>query len=137
PPSAHDEMTSRTEPQSAPGAVRRPLSSVAARLLARARREWEQQQFEAAQQSLSGVLTLAPDEPDAVRLLGMVVQRLGKHAKAIDCFRQVLAICPDDSDLHIGLGIALFEQGEPDEALEHFRHACELEPASASAWFNL
>ncbi|HKS90712.1 MAG TPA: tetratricopeptide repeat protein, partial [Tepidiformaceae bacterium] len=98
-------MTSLTEPQSAQGgAARRPLSSVAARLLARARKEWEHQQFEAAQQSLLGVLALAPDEPDAIRLLGMAAQRLGNHAKAIDCFRRVLGMSPKDSDLQIGLG---------------------------------
>ncbi|HUN72413.1 MAG TPA: tetratricopeptide repeat protein [Steroidobacteraceae bacterium] len=123
--------------QSAQGVSRRPLSSVAARMLARARREWEQQQFEAAEQSLTNVLRLAPDEPDAVRLLGMVVQRLGRHAQAIECFRRVLAVCPEDSDLRMGLGISLFEQGEADEALTQFREACTLEPASASAWFNL
>jgi tetratricopeptide (TPR) repeat protein len=130
-------MTSRTEPQSAQGAGRRPLSSVAGRLLARARIEWAQQRFEAARQSLASVLTLAPDEPDAIRLLGMVAQRLGNHPKAIDCFKQVLATCPKDADLRIGLGISLFEHGEADEALTHFRQACELEPASTSAWFNL
>ncbi len=123
--------------QSAQGVSQRPLSSVAARLLARARREWAQQQFEAAERSLTNVLNLAPDEPDAVRLLGMVVQRLGKHVKAIECFRRVLAMCPEDSDLRIGLGISLFEQGEADEALTHFRQACRLEADSTSAWFNL
>lgn len=123
--------------QSAQGLSRRPLSSVAARLLARARREWGQQQFEPAEQSLTNVLNLAPDEPDAVRLLGMVLQRLGKHVKAIECFRRVLAMCPEDSDLRIGLGISLFEQGQADEALTHFGRACELEPDSTSAWFNL
>jgi tetratricopeptide (TPR) repeat protein len=122
--------------QSAQGVSRRPLSSVAARLLARARREWAQQQFEAAEQSLANVLNLAPDEPDAVRLLGMVVQRLGKHVKAVECFRRVLAMCPEDSALRVGLGISLFEQGHADEALTHFRRACELEPDSTSAWFN-
>jgi Tfp pilus assembly protein PilF len=130
-------MTSRTEPQSAQGAVRRPLSSVAARLLARARKEWGQQQFEAAEQSLTSVLTLAPDEPDAIRLLGMAAQRLGNHVKAIDCFRRVLALFPEDSDLRIGLGISLFERGEADEALTQFRQACKLQPAATSAWFNL
>ena len=129
-------MTSVSEPQSAPG-VRRPLSSVAARLLARARTEWAQQQFAAAEQSLTNVLTLAPDEPDAIRLLGMVVQRLGNHGKAIDCYRRVLAVRLEDADLQMGLGIALFEHGQVDEALTHLRRACELEPASASAWFNL
>ncbi|MGB6486496.1 MAG: sulfotransferase [Steroidobacteraceae bacterium] len=123
--------------QSAQGLSRRPLSSVATRLLARARKEWGQRQFEAAERSLTNVLSLAPDEPDAVRLLGMVVQRLGKHAQAIESFRRVLATCPDDSDLRIGLGISLFEQGEADEALTHFRRACELDPDSTSAWFNL
>jgi tetratricopeptide (TPR) repeat protein len=130
-------MTSRTDPQSAQDAVRRPLSSVAARLLARARNEWGQQQFEAAEQSLTSVLALASDEPDAIRLLGMVAQRLGNHPKAIDCFRRVLAIGPDDADLQIGLGISLFERGDADEGLTHFRRACKLEPASPSAWFNL
>lgn len=123
--------------QSAHGVSRRPLSSVAARLLARARREWAQQQFEAAEQSLANVLSLAPDEPDAVRLLGMVVQRLGRHREAVESFRRVLTLGPDDSDLRIGLAISLFEQGEADEALTHFRQACKLEPASVSAWFNL
>ena len=128
---------SLTEPQPAQSAVRRPLSSVAARLLARARKEFDQRAFEAAEQSLTSVLNLAPDEPDAVRLLGMAAQRLGKHVKAIDCFRRVLALGPEDADLHMGLGIALFEHGEIDGALTHFRRACKLEPASASAWFNL
>jgi tetratricopeptide (TPR) repeat protein len=130
-------MTSRIEPQSAQGTVRRPLSSVAARLLARARNEWGQQQFEAARQSLISVLALAPDEPDAIRLLGMAAQRLGDHARAIECFRRVLAVGLDDADLRIGLGISLFERGEADEALTHFRQACKLEPDSTSAWFNL
>lgn len=130
-------MTSRTDPQSAQGAGRRPLSSVAARLLARSRKEWGQQQFDAAEQSLTSVLALAPDEPDAIRLLGMVAQRLGNHPKAIDCFRRVLAVGADDADLRIGLGISLFERGEADEALTHFRQACKLEPASTPAWFNL
>ena len=106
-------------------------------MLARARREWEQRQFEAAEGSLTSVLALAPDHPDAVRLLGMVAQRRGNHAKAADCFRKVLAVFPEDDELHVGLGIALFELAEPEQALVHFRQACALAPHSASAWFNL
>jgi tetratricopeptide (TPR) repeat protein len=123
-------------PQSVQDPSQRPLSSVATRLLARARREWEQRQFEAAEGSLTSVLALAPDHPDAVRLLGMVAQRRGHHAKAIECFRKMLAMFPDDDELHVGLGIALFEQNQPEEALAHFRQACKLAPDSASAWFN-
>lgn len=114
-----------------------PLSSVATRMLARARSEWQQRQFDAAERSLTNVLALAPDHPEAARLLGMVAQRRGNHAKAAECFRKVLATFPDDDELHVGLGIALFELAEPEQALSHFRKACTLAPDSASAWFNL
>ncbi|TAN07367.1 MAG: sulfotransferase family protein [Rhodanobacteraceae bacterium] len=116
---------------------RQPLSPVTRRLLARAREEWTQHEFAAAERSLTNVLSLAPDDPEATRMLGGVVLRLGKHAKAIECFRKVLPVWPDDDDLRLGLGIALYEQGEVDEALRHLRCACEIAPTSASAWFNL
>jgi tetratricopeptide (TPR) repeat protein len=105
--------------------------------LARAGREWEQQQFDAAERSLTNVLALMPDDPGAIKMLGMVVQRRGDHARATACFRRVLAVWPEDSDLRVCLGIALYEQGEVGEAITHLRKACRLAPASASAWFNL
>jgi tetratricopeptide (TPR) repeat protein len=114
-----------------------PLSRTAERLLARAREEWARHAFEAAEQSLSGVLALVPNEPTATRMLGMVAQRRGDHLRAIDCFRRVLAVWPDDSDLHVCLGIALYERGNIAEALTRLRHACTLQPRSAPAWFNL
>ena len=117
--------------------LRAPLSPVATRLLARARAEYAQRQFDAAEQSLASVLALAPDNPDAIRLLGMLAQRRGDHAKAADCFGKVLSTWPDDADLHIGLGIALHESGKPEAALVHLHRASELAPTSASAWFNL
>jgi tetratricopeptide (TPR) repeat protein len=110
---------------------------MASRLLARARREWDLRQFDAAEHSLTSMLALAPDDAEAIRLLGMTAQRLGKHAKATDCFRRVLATWPADSDLRVCLGIALYEQGKVDEALTHLRRASELAPYSAAAWFNL
>ena len=123
--------------QSVQDPSQRQLSSVAARFLARARREWEQRQFDAAEGSLNSLLALAPDCLDAVRLLGMVAQRRGQHAKAADCFRKVLATWPQDDELHVGLGIALFELAQPEQAIVHFRQACAFAPNSASAWFNL
>ena len=116
---------------------KRPLSSVAARMLARARKEFAERQFENAEQSVTNVLALAPDDLDAVRLMGMVAQRRNHHVKAADCFRRVLQTWSEDSDLRVCLGIALYEQGNVDEAVKHLRYACELSPTSAPAWFNL
>lgn len=104
---------------------------------ARARKEWEQQQFDAAEQSLTNILALAPDDTDAIRMLGVAAQRRADHVKAIDCFRRAVAVSPEDSALRVELGIALYEHGEVDEALTHLRRACELAPASSLAWFSL
>src|SRR5215472_4875207 len=130
-------MKLQTDPRPAQDASQPPLSRTAARMLARAREEWERRDFAGAERSLSNVLALAPHELSAVRLLGMAVQRLGDHVRAIDSFRRVLAVHPDDADIHVCLGIALHECGKTDEAVRHLRHACELTPRSASAWFNL
>lgn len=111
-------------------------SATAAQLLARAREQWQQRRFDDAERAIRQVLALAPDNADALRMLGIVAQHRGDHAKAADCFRRVLPVWPDDSELRVGLGIALHECGEIDEALSQLRHACELAPASASAWFN-
>ena len=126
-------MTLQSDPQLVQNASQPPLSRTAARMLARAREEWERRDFAAAEHSLSNVLALAPNDLTAIRMLGMAVQRLGDHARAIDCFRRVLAAYPDDADIHVCLGIALYERGETDDAVKHLRHACELAPRSASA----
>jgi tetratricopeptide (TPR) repeat protein len=105
--------------------------------LARAREEWKRRQFDAAEQTITSVLALAPDDPDALRMLGVASQHRGDQATAADCFERVLATWPEDADLRVGLGIALYERGRIADALAHLRRACELAPASASAWFNL
>ncbi|MGN6788102.1 MAG: tetratricopeptide repeat-containing sulfotransferase family protein [Rhodanobacteraceae bacterium] len=116
---------------------RTPLSPVAARLLARARSEWEARQFDAAERSVMSVLALAPRDPRALRMLALVARSRGDYAKAVECFRAVLPVWPDDFFLRTEFGLSLLSLGEAANATEHFRRACELERDSDSAWFNL
>jgi len=113
-----------------------PLPPAVAQLMARARAEWQQRQFDAAERSIRQALALAPDDADALRMLGVMAQHRGDQATAADCFRRVLPVWPEDAELRVGLGIALHERGEIDEAMAQLQRACELAPASASAWFN-
>ncbi len=110
---------------------------MAAKLLARAQRELQSGDADAAMRTLAGVLALAPDHAEAHRWMGIAAQNSGDHAKAIECFRRALARLPEDADIHIGLGVALYRIGMVDEALTHLRRACELAPESSSAWYNL
>ena len=127
-------MTSRPPPPPSPGPTRPPA---AARLLASAREAWRQRRFDDAERAIVQLLALAPDDADAIRMLGVAAQRRGDHARAADCFRRVLPAWPEDADLRLGLGIALYERGEIDPAMAQLRRACELAPTAAPAWFNL
>ncbi len=120
-----------------PVQARPSLTPMAARMLRRARERWSRREFEAAGQALANVLSLSPDHPEALRMMGMVAQRLGDHARAVDCFRRVLPTWPRDADLQVGLGIALYESGRVGDAVDCLREACRLAPTSALAWFNL
>ncbi|MGH8182630.1 MAG: tetratricopeptide repeat-containing sulfotransferase family protein [Rhodanobacteraceae bacterium] len=114
-----------------------PPSPVTTRLLARARREWEGREFDAARRSLDDVLALAPGDPKAVRMLGMVTRSQGDYARAVECFLQVLGTWPEDPFLRTELGLSLASLGDVEAATSHFRYACKLAPDSWSAWFNL
>lgn len=112
------------------------LSPVASRLLARAQDELQNGDSDAAARTLSSVLSLAPDNTEATRLMAIAAQNRGNHVEAVEYFRRALAALPGDADLHIGLGVALYQAGDVNEAISHLRRACELAPESASAWYN-
>ena len=115
-----------------------PSDSLAvAQVLAKARGEWERNQFDAAERSLTSVLAVAPGDPKAVRMLGMVARRRGDYAKAVDCFQRVVTVWPDDPFLFSDLGLSLFSLGDLGGAIGYFRRACELAPDSGATWFNL
>lgn len=110
---------------------------MASRLLARAQTELQGGDADAAARTLSSVLSLSPDSPEAMRWMAIAAQNCGDHVKAIEYFQRALALLPDDVDLLVGLGVAMYRTGAVDEAIAHLRRACELEPESASAWYNL
>lgn len=114
-----------------------PPPPTVASLLEKARAQWQQRQPAAAERTIRQVLALTPDDPDTLRMLGVMAQHRGDQATAAGCFRRVLPVWPDDSDLHVGLGIALHECGEIEAAMTHLRCACALDPTSAAAAFNL
>lgn len=87
--------------------------------------------------TMTSVLSLAPDNGEVLRWMGVAAQNLGDYAGAVEYFRRALAVLPDDADLHVGLGVALYQDDEIEEAIDCLRRACELAPESATAWYNL
>lgn len=77
------------------------------------------------------VVTLEPENRDALLLRARLQRRLGEGRRAARSFRQLLEADPDCAEAHGALGDLLLEE-QPGEALEHYRRASALEPRSAA-----
>src|SRR5436190_2023446 len=63
------------------------------------------------------ILTVQPNQADALHLLGLIAQQVGQRQVAVDLIRQAIAANPMAPDYHNNLGIALYELGQLDQAI--------------------
>jgi tetratricopeptide (TPR) repeat protein len=78
-------------------------------------------------------LKLNPHYPEALCTLGLVTQRLGRPAEAVEHFRRALEMRPSFAQAHRDLAMVLRELGRLDEALDHLRSAVATAPEYAAA----
>ena len=90
-----------------------------------------------AHKLLTDVLAMAPEHPEALRLLGMLFNSTRRHAEARECLQRALAQQPRDPLIWSDLGSAQMGCGRFDEACQSWRRATELDPSAAMPWFNL
>ena len=83
------------------------------------------------------VLAQQPNHPDALHLLGVIADQVGKHEMAVNLIERAIAVCPSIGEYHCNLGLALAAQGRNDDATAAYRRAIQLEPANAAAFNNL
>lgn len=87
--------------------------------------------------SANRAVAAAPESGEAHNALGQVLQALGRADEALAAFDQaasLLALAPETA--LINKGVLLMEISRPKEALAAFDQALEINPQSASAWFN-
>jgi len=75
---------------------------------------------------------LAPDDPDALHLHGVVLWRLGRAAEAAPLLQRAAAAAPGSAEARKNLGIVLFDLHRIDEAIVCFREATRLQPQMAA-----
>jgi predicted Zn-dependent protease len=63
--------------------------------------------LDAAEQAYRAHLQTAPDDVDALHLLGVLRQQRGDAPAALDLIRQAIALAPDHAQFHLSLGGAL------------------------------
>lgn len=83
------------------------------------------------------ILDGAPEQPDALHYLGVLMHQIGKSERSIELIRQAIAVRPGRSEMYNNLGNILKEQGRPLEAAEAYKTAIDLGAAGADAESNL
>jgi MSHA biogenesis protein MshN len=88
-------------------------------------------EFPAALDVLNGIRGAAQGNMEYQYLMGTVLQRLGRHAEAVDAFRASLRGLPDSAPTWAGLGISLEAQNQRVEAIEAYKHVLAIAPAGS------
>ncbi len=113
------------------------LPPVAADLLERAAAALDAQDRQAAETALDGVLALAPECVEALRLQGLVRHLHNDFAGAVALFQRARALLPADPLIRMNMATALFACGEADAAISGLQRCCAMAPGFAPAWYNL
>lgn len=90
-----------------------------------------------AEQLCRLVLAKAPDQVDAMQLLGLVLRQRREFAEAVEFLREAIRHAPGHSALHNNLGMTLHQMEKGEEAVIEFRRAIELREDFAKAYNNL
>jgi tetratricopeptide (TPR) repeat protein len=83
------------------------------------------------------ILAAAPNDHEALRLLGLALTRQGKAGEAVDVLRRAVELGEDGPAIQRALGEALLHAGKPAEAAEHLKKAVDLGSNAPPLLYNL
>ncbi|MGI9264888.1 MAG: sulfotransferase [Gammaproteobacteria bacterium] len=98
---------------------------------------WQRGQLDDALADCRSVLAEAPEEVQALHLLGQIHARQGDLVAAAEVLRQASTLAPDRADLHKQAGEMLGATGQVAEAEALFRKALALNPNMHAVRYNL
>ena len=83
------------------------------------------------------ILEVAPQHPDALHFLGVLLHKRGNSDTGIELINKSIAIDPSQPDRYNNLGNVLLEMGRLAEATAAYEKAIALAPSHANAYNNL
>ena len=90
-------------------------------------------QFAEAGRELRKLLQTRPDQPDALRLLGVIEHAAGRDEAALALLERAVAARPGDASFHNNLGTVCKALGRTREAIAHYQRAVDRDPGYAVA----
>jgi len=105
--------------------------------LAAAVRHHQSGQIAAAARIYRRIIEIAPDQADALHLMGLVARRAGQKGAALQLMARTLRIDPAMAEPRLNLGNLLRDHGNAAGAAAAYRSAIALRPDFAAAYENL
>ncbi len=105
--------------------------------LARAIQQHQSGQLESARQGYERVLKVAPDNPDALHLSGVLAHQTGDSERAVQQIRRSLDSQPNQPKALNNLANIFREQGDLEQAAEYYERATVAEPEYYDAYLHL
>jgi predicted O-linked N-acetylglucosamine transferase (SPINDLY family) len=90
-----------------------------------------------AEQLYREILSLRPDDLDAMHLLGVIAYQTGRNDESVKLIGRVIELDPEFAEAHYNLANALTAKGELDAAIAAYHKSIALEPNYAEAHSNL
>ena len=89
-----------------------------------------------AEKSCRSLLQIAPNNFEALHLLGLLMHAQGRSLDALDAIREALQKRPNDAATILNYGGILGQLGRFEEALASFRQVIEIQLDCAKAFYN-
>lgn len=96
------------------------------------KRQWQQ-----AGDAYRQVLTIHPNHPEALHLLGTIALQTGDQEKAIELIKKAIALNPGAAAYHYNAGEAQRELNRLGDASDSYRLCLEKDPENEAAWAQL
>jgi len=106
-------------------------------LMKQALQHYETGDLQAAASACRDVLGKAPEDIDALVLLGSIFTDAGNYDQAIELFKSALVVGGPASGVLFNLGVAFRGAERLLEASRAFKNAAEAAPDRADCWYNL
>jgi tetratricopeptide (TPR) repeat protein len=86
----------------------------------------EEEEFQMAALNFDKLLTLQPENIDAINILGFIHFKMLNYRKSMEYNQQVLDISPNNAYAHKGMGLCYQKLGEKDEAENYLKKSILL-----------
>ena len=124
-------------PHRAAGPAGRTVDVPLHEALREAAKQHESGNLMVAESVYKAVLDAAPDQPDALQLLGVLRHQQKKTDEGIALMERACAVAPTSAEVFCNIGGVLLDAGRIAEAEDKLRHALQLDPAHPQARSNL